>query len=471
MNKYSILFIFFFLSASLASGEMLDFGQLSEKNLVGAPLFLTENSEFLEDELYNRQVREVRFEDLDFSTKKWRMDRLESVLNKGRTFEDYDEKYSVVLGEIISVRGHGHLFRGEGKLEIQKGTRFLQGDLIETSSGGHVWLSMIDGTMIRLSPNSTYSIEGFEISESYLIIFHRMNNGNINFVSRQGVGVAPTSTVETDRVFFPFFELPEYRKFLDFSEVSNNSTEDFHQQKYRYLNFLIKNNNGILENKKVQHVVNTPYLIFDFEKADLEFIIDWAGNDFVKIKKTSGAFNVFRKNINSLERREMTTLGTWYEVGDDVFEISRDANLAWFGDLVTSDIPSLKILRELFISEKSKKFFSSNSHENFWQKYIISDSNLIDRKEFLQNFMNKQGASFINERSVYVRENIKQEKFNLRRYLSKYYEYSNYFNRVFSEFEIDVKFKNTRIGVSKMLKLNNEINELFKEYESKVNEL
>ena len=85
--KFIITFVIL-IGRLLASEKIIDFGQLSDENLINTPLIYQENREFLEDELFNRQIRETRFHDLDFETTHWRMNRLEAVLNNGRTFED-----------------------------------------------------------------------------------------------------------------------------------------------------------------------------------------------------------------------------------------------------------------------------------------------------------------------------------------------------------------------------------------------
>ena len=470
MIKRIITLLLLYAYSSITVADIFDFGQLSDENLVVSPLFLTENTEELEDELLNRQIRETQFEDLDFETKKWRSRRLESVLNKGRTFEDYDEKFSLVLGEVIASRGTSRIYRQEGNIVVKKGSQFKQGDLIETSSSGHVWIALIDGTLIRLSPDSTYSLESFEVSQLSLLMFHRINNGNINIIPRKEKGVGPQSTIETDRVFLPVFELFDFRKFLDYSSLTKNRIDNLHKEKYRYLNFLKKNNEGILEGKGVLHVVNTPFMIFEFDKADMEFVIDWAGSDFIKIRSKFKNFKSYKKNIIALKESEEFNTNTWYEINQKETKVSRNSSSAWFGDLVISDIPSIRILAEMFISENARKFFFSTSHKNFWAKYLISDKNLKDRKKFLLEYMNKQGASFLNERAVYIKNQKSNGISPLSSYLNKFYQYSNYFNRLFAELKLEVDAKNKVVGVAKMLELNNKLDAIFNEYETKLND-
>ena len=242
-----------------------------------------------------------------------------------------------------------YVFRGNGKISLKKNGHIKQGDLIETLRNGHAWLSLIDGTLIRMSPNSTFSIESFEISPSNILFFHRINNGNVNFISRDESSDAPLSVVESDRVFYPFFDFHELGDFLRFSNKNQYSARSFHYEKYRMLNFLKDNNLGVLKRKKVEHVINTPYLIIDFKKAKIEFVVDWRGNDYIKVKQINESGVFYKKNIEQLEKFEFEKKNTWYSV--DLTGVREDPTSSnyWYGDFAISDIPSVKIISEIFL--------------------------------------------------------------------------------------------------------------------------
>ena len=74
----------------------------------------------------------------------------------------------------------------------------------------------------------------------------------------------------------------------------------------------------------------------------------------------------------------------------------------------------------------------------FWKKYMISDENLISRKKYLIDYMNKQGASFLGERDVFVRKNDYKNEKTMTNYFDRYFRYSNYFNRLFSELKLNL---------------------------------
>jgi hypothetical protein len=463
-----LIVIFIFLTGQSLANTLYpndDFGDLSPDILIETPLHLDENKTPVEDELYNEQINETQFDLSDFDTREWRKKRVQKILNRGRAFQDYDKKDALTIGQVSAIRGDAFIYRGIGRIALKKNGHFKQGDLIETEENGHVWISLIDGTMIRLSPSSTYSIESFEVSPVNLLFFHRINNGNVSFISRQDKSLSPLSVLETDRIFYPFFDIYELSDFLKFSNKDKYDARIIQSEKYRYLNFLKNNNKHIFNKKKVQHVVSTPFLTIDLLKVHIEFVVDWKGRDFIKINQSNEEITYYKKNIDRLEKVSFDNLNTWYEVSSRKIKVVSDSNLAWFGDFVTSDIPSLKVITENFITKNSAVFFTSSPMETPLRKYMISNQNLLDRKKYLISYLNKQGASFLGERAVFVRKNNYKNKFKLSNYLGMYYKYSNHFNRLFSELKIDLKLTKRDSPLKKMLKMNSEMDQYFNIFE------
>lgn len=445
-------------------GSVPDFGQFSSEVIVNSPVSLLENTEYSVDEIYNRQMEELQFQNLEFSTSSWRKKRLQKVLNKGRQFEDYDEKNNLILGKFAAIKGKVSVFRGGGRIKSKKNGLLKQGDLVETKDNGHAWISLVDGTIIRMSPNSIYSLESFEVSPKNIIFFHRINNGNVIFASRREESSGPSSVFESDRIFYPFFDFHEFADFLDFSKRDNYTSRTFHNEKYRMLNFLKANNRGILDSKKINHIINSPYLIIDFKQADLEFVVDWQGNDHIKVSRIDEGAIFYKKNIERLEKFDFSKKKVWYSIGlSGVVEIV-DSNLYWFGDFSVSDIPSIEIISEIFISKNAGLFFSSNSQMKFWRRYMISDVNLKNRKKFLIEYMNKQGASFLGERESFLKKNGIKNIDKMNRY-SDYYEYSNYFNRLFSEIKISFNGVSRENMLREVIMFNNKMSMYFNKFE------
>jgi len=445
-----------------------EFGNFSNQLLRDVPFYLKASKEVESKLLYRTQIRELEFDDIDFSTTKWRKKRLQKLLNSGRLFDSYDEKNTIIIGQVAVVRGEAFILRGKGQFKVKKKSTFKPGDLIETKESGHLWLSLIDGTMIRLAPNSTYSLEFFEKSEKKVILYHRINNGNVHFISRLQKSVTPSSTIETDRIFYPFFDVHEYSRLFSFSKERKFDSKKMHKEKFNFLNFLIKVNEGFNRDIEVEHIINTPFLIFDALAINVEFLINWQGFDFVKFHEMDSKLKVFKKNISKLQDVAISKKKVWYEASMNKIEVSERSDLAWYGQFVTSDIPSIRIIAELFIQDQGESFFSKSNNKKLWRKYELSEKKLALRKEFLIDYFNKQGASFLNERAEFVTRERYDNREILENYLFDYYQYSRYFNRLFSELNLEIDLSDSKSLLKKIIKFNNKIDYLFRDFKGSI---
>jgi len=95
---------------------------------------------------------------------------------------------------------------------------------------------------------------------------------------------------------------------------------------------------------------------------------------------------------------------------------------------------------------------------------MISDVNLKNRKKFLIEYMNKQGASFLGEREVFLKKNGYKNIDKMSRYID-YYQYSNYFNRLFSEIKISFNGVSRENMLREVIMFNNKMSMHFQEFE------
>ena len=150
------------------------------------------------------------------------------------------------MGELYLL-GKGYVYRNSGKIAGVKNGIVRSGDLVETSENGHLWLTLIDGSLIRLSPRTIFSVEGFEASRSKLVLFHRVNSGNVNWISRPKGAESSRSSNETDRVFYPFLDTLDLVLFSNYSKKEGIDGDwNIHIGKYSYLNSLKKSAEGIM---------------------------------------------------------------------------------------------------------------------------------------------------------------------------------------------------------------------------------
>ena len=68
------------------------------------------------------------------------------------------------VGHIMDCRGECWLFRGLGKNKVQFRSTVREGDEIQTSKDSYLWLFLLDGTMVRVSPQSSITMREINIT-------------------------------------------------------------------------------------------------------------------------------------------------------------------------------------------------------------------------------------------------------------------------------------------------------------------
>ena len=71
------------------------------------------------------------------------------------------------VGRVVDCRGECFLYRGLGKNKLQFRSTVREGDEIQTSKDSYLWLFLLDGTMVRVSPYSSLPF-AFRFSRSVL---------------------------------------------------------------------------------------------------------------------------------------------------------------------------------------------------------------------------------------------------------------------------------------------------------------
>lgn len=457
--KFLLIFFILFLNHPLKSEVFQDLGLMKREFEFAVPNFYQEEKNIDATEVYKEQVKFGEFSKDELEIKHWRQSRIKKLIH-GQKSESDLRKNELIIGKILAVKGDGYLFRKNGKIKINQGGFLKAGDLIETKKDGHIWLTLIDGTLVRMSPLSIFSIETFEFTNNEVIFFHRVNLGNVKWLSRDEKGEGPNTFTETDRIFYPFFDLVELVGFTNYLKKVNDLNGDIHLAKYKYLNFYKKINSGIFGSLKYSHIISTPHLILESSNSKLEFIIDETGDDYLKINAAKKDFKTYKKEYDGLVLLDLEK-EVWNKFNLEGVNKDENSKLAWFGDYVSSEIPSISIMREKFLKYHYEGFYKNLFVKDYLINSELDNNRLMQRKKYLKEYFNDEGISFLNQRAVLVKKNRTPKVNTLENYANVFFKYSNFFNRFFSEVKINFDLTVDKDVFQKLLIFNNKMDELF----------
>ena len=151
-----------------------------------------------------------------------------------------------IIGKVVVSSGDVRVYRENGVMNV-KGPQFLfEGDLIETQETGACWLTLIDGTLLRLSSHSSISLSEYIFSNNEFQFFIRLNEGEVYGKFRSKEDFEMPKTISKDLVFYPvlspleLYSAYSYENVINIKKVALN--EKVHQGVLNsYLNKIVPN--------------------------------------------------------------------------------------------------------------------------------------------------------------------------------------------------------------------------------------
>lgn len=352
------------------------------------------------------RLEESKFLDLD----QWRVDTRVKQREPRWRRNLQERRLREKMGYVLECVGECRLYRGLGFAKVNYLSSIREGDELQTKEGSYVWVYLLDGTLVRLSPQGSITFKEFNVGVKENFLYLRLNSGNSLVWSRTGEKFKPQAIKETDSLFFPlsFSEAnpPERKKRLkedDLFSFLENSNDTL--VKYERLNSMIQRNKDFT-NKKTEYFLVMPNGTVQGKNLVAEFVVLTGNKSFFKLRKPDqigieeegyqqdGATFYYR-GFNNTEQSQVT-LGQWYVVdakGRELQEKDKPGVLA-MGEFVTKNIPTIMIARELLFSKYSlfthEKLSERELAEEYgyrqWQSIDDENADLAQRLRFLVEY-------------------------------------------------------------------------------------
>lgn len=345
---------------------------------------------------------------LDFTD--WKEQRaFRDTYTQWETFErlkDHHEK----MGRVIDCVGECRVYRGEGQYRISHLTQLQEGDEVVTAVNSYIWIFLFDGTLVRLSPESSITFKEINNLPNKIFLHARLNKGNILWLNRSQSEVEELTLRETDVSFFPMslYEANPYTKDgnISIEEYLFGELEIIRDQ-YIRANELIRKNNKYI-NKITESFLVLPTVTVFGASLSLEAYLDIARDNYFKVR--SGSLLNLKNhpdpdvtiNLRGYLNIDQSSVQTdqWYvsrmpgKLLEEV-EADRKQNI---NEIITKRIPSLYVARELMLERYSKFLFEEESAKKLAQDYgyrLWTSEELEKRKDFLWQFTTRLETSNI----------------------------------------------------------------------------
>ena len=262
-----------------------------------------------------------------------------------------------MMGRILKCVGQCKSFRGLSPIKATRHTSILEGDDLETMPDSFLWVFLLDGTMVRLAPESSITFKEINIGTHEIFLYVRINYGNVLWLSRDSSLFKEIKRKETDRLFLP---------------LSTHGYKLGLRKRYKKLNDFIKQNNKMIKHYKTWSFVVLPH--GTIWGADLRtdvivlpgkgsYVKNRTSNELGLKKKDNPAPAVFYLRGFGKERQVSLDFGRWYKVGRrgrKIDFLQEKENVFSLGELITRRIPSILTAREILLKNYSSFVFDQN---------------------------------------------------------------------------------------------------------------
>ncbi|MBP5295859.1 MAG: hypothetical protein J6Y94_00835 [Bacteriovoracaceae bacterium] len=145
---------------------------------------------------------------------------------------------------------------------------------------------LVDGTMVRLAPNSSLSLQEIDVGIKENFLYARINYGNVAWLSRNDGLFVPQAKAETDALFLPLkmneanFILPDQMTTED-NLAFYLDQENLYREVYHRLNKLITANNQWIDRPTYSFLV-MPNGVMWGKNLMLEAVVYLGGDSYLK---------------------------------------------------------------------------------------------------------------------------------------------------------------------------------------------
>ncbi len=329
----------------------------------------------------------------------------------------------VALG--LECVGNCKVYRGSGASQLRFRSEINEGDEIVTEKDSYAWIFMMDGTMLRVSPNTSISFK--EINISPKVVFHhaRLNFGHALWIARQSQTFEPNTLKETDPLFLPlnyftanlFAEDKKVNESKFYVDIKSSSVS---QLQYERLNKLIEANNEWFKGKETILFLVMPNGTIVSKNPILEAIALSGNESYVKNRtikeiglrgERETSATAYLRGFENTSSESMET-GKWYEYDrrGRSFSMVNDSVKFAMAEYITLRIPTIYVARELLLEQRSKFIYEEKTRlqlaaENGYRQWTgdLEEGEISARSKFMLEYARRSETTQLIETDKFNR--------------------------------------------------------------------
>ncbi|WPU64054.1 hypothetical protein [Peredibacter starrii] len=273
-------------------------------------------------------------------------------------------EHKELVGKILQCKGSCSVFRGSNSAKVQHLSRLLEGDELNTDKDSVAWVYLMDGTLVRLGPETSVSIQEINFGKSEIFVLTRLNRGHIFWHPRSKGEVATNFAPETDSLSLPLLVREANVEFYE-REIFKSQTDSQHLAEVMELDDnAIKGQMKALNDLKTQNgempletrfMVVAPNSTLVGKNVSFDFTYQSGGKAYFKKRGTNlgEEFTVHLRGY-SMTQAIPVSEEDWHEVevnGRSYTSLENVPGMLQILELLTKRIKTLELAREMWIRD------------------------------------------------------------------------------------------------------------------------
>lgn len=283
------------------------------------------------------------------------------------------EEHRELVGKVIHCFGTCIGFRGTNKTPIQYLSRLEEGDEIQTETDSVLWVYLLDGSLLRLSPGTSLSLQEINLSSDEVFTLMRLNQGHIFYHARNREELATDLSPETDAVSLPLMIREANQQYFErkIFQVQNESEhlaevinleEKAIKDQFSKINALKNSNNKKFQIKNKVMVVSSNMSLLG-SQTSFDFLHMSGGKSYFKKRGQSeeSTLSLYLRGYSNTQEYPVASQD-WQEVevtGRSFNKVENVPSTLTILELLTKRIKTMELAREMWLKKFSLPVFDS----------------------------------------------------------------------------------------------------------------
>jgi hypothetical protein len=308
-----------------------------------------------------------------------------------------------LIGKVLQCKGECSVYRGINKSSAQHLTNIKEGDEFKTGKDSVAWIYMMDGSLLRLSPDSFVSLQEINVSSKEIFFLIRLNQGHVFWHSRSKNEFVPDFSPETDSWSLPLLVRDSNQQYFERTIYKKQNSEEklfevIHLEDNAVLDQFKSLNSLKTENDKVLTIATnlmfvTPNGTILSSNNSFDALYVPGSETFFKKREHSKdhKFAVGLRGYLSEDEQEIQD-NSWYRIesnGRTFGQLENIPGTFQVLELLTKRIKTIELAREIWVKDFTLPFIhllSSPEKMAHQFGYTIWNDNLSERIKFLTEY-------------------------------------------------------------------------------------